>query len=516
MGLVRRVACVSLLLLISQVSRGQGQLLLLDRSGSMKPYYQSGLIAELGKTLNSVMQSQKPNSISIGAFNDHVELVPGIGDISVSGPTYLDVAVDYAMNHGYSVVWLITDNIMHRSGEEEGRTTVFYERLKREAVERVVIFPLKQEPGKGHAGIMVYALLLSSSANDVFKAETAEFARLTPSTVLLPMKPLDRDTIETIFTEPPASAMKPTYTDGSVIQEQMEVRFRSKFDHLRIVDADITNPRVAPEFSQNSLLNFEKDQVTINPTKITELGPRGETIQRYTVSVDLGKIRLKRDPVSLWRAALRNPNEEISLDLAFSIKVPKEKFQFTEEFLDKYSASTTEKAKAEGKIYELNDLPLLVAENRTSIDVPHKPKVHVSYPWWLVFVFPGLPALAGVIIITGGVFGWRAATKAMRKKSAWTVDVSEPTGANGIVQRGHVTVVVGKATNRLGRIQGASFITATGVAPKGAHAVKDGGTVKLVFRRTNYTLRFRSTEDREQDQRRKERKTDGTRSRPKI
>jgi hypothetical protein len=217
----------------------------------MRAYYQNGLIGGLGKRIHGVMNMQKPAPVKIGAFNNQVELVSDLNSINVGGPTYLDNAIAYALDNHYEIAWMITDNIMHRSGEEEGKTTVFYERLKEKIVERVVIFPLKQERGSNNAGIIVYALLLSPAAETAFKQETEEFARLTPNTVLLPMKPLDRDTIESTFVENPSptATPKPPYTDGSAVVETMQIRFRSKFDHLRIVDAEIVNPRVSPEFS---------------------------------------------------------------------------------------------------------------------------------------------------------------------------------------------------------------------------------------------------------------------------
>src|ERR1051326_626497 len=370
MGLNKCVGILLFLLALAPQARGEGQLLLIDRSGSMAKYYRSGLIKELGQRIDGLMRSQNIGPPSIGAFNDHVEVVSDIERVSASGSTYMDLAIDYAIINHPSLVWMITDNVQERQGEEAGKTKVFYDRLKEEVVKRVVIFPLKQEPGT--PGIVVYAILLSSEAQEAFTKETEEFAHRTTNTVLLPMKPLDRDTIETVFVGDSNNGKGPQiYDDGADVMETMEVRFKSKFDHLRIVGADIINPRVAPEFSQTSLLNFERENVRITPTNITELGPGDETVQVYKVSVDLGKIAVKRDPVSLWKAALKNPVEEINLDLSFSIKVPKEKFQFTENFLNEYNAETLDGAKAEGKIYDLNELPLLVAENNTSIEVPH-------------------------------------------------------------------------------------------------------------------------------------------------
>src|SRR5258708_40334760 len=95
------------------------------------------------------------------------------------------------------------------------------------------------------------------------------------------------------------------------------------------------------------------------------------------------------------------------MDMAFSIKVPRDKFHFTKGFIETYSANTTEQAKAQGKIYDLNELPLLVADSQTSIDVPHKPKIHVRYPWWLVLIFPGIPIAALIVGGAGAVYGWR-------------------------------------------------------------------------------------------------------------
>jgi hypothetical protein len=495
MGLVRLAGLAALLLVSAAPTLAAGQLLLVDRSGSMAKYYQSGLVRETAQRLTSVMRAQSPQPVSVGAFNDRVEIVGDIGSVSPSGPTYLDGAIEYAHRQGYSLVWLLTDNVQHRAGEEEGKTAVFYDKLKQDAVRRVVIFPLRQPPGL--AGVIVYALLLSDDeeAAAAFRREAEEFARLTPGTAALPMKPLDRDTIETVFLEDPAAASRPRpiYAEGSVVRETVKLRFRSKFNHLRIVKSKIANPRVSPEFSRASLLKFEREDVGIDPTVVEELDPNGETVQVYTVSVDMGRIRLKRDPASLWKAALSNPVEEISLELSFSIDVPKENFQFTEGFLRDYNAETTDEAKAGGRIYALRQLPLLVAENRTSIGVPHRPKIRVQYPGWLALVFPGLPILALTLLVVGGLFVWRKASSLTPGGARWQVEVVAPEGARGQVQGGWVVVTAGGRAGRLGHLKGDSFVPATGVSPTGARHVREGIPFKLTHRKNEYELIFRKS-----------------------
>jgi hypothetical protein len=495
MGLVRLAGLLALLLASAAPALGTGQLILLDRSGSMAKYYQSGLVAETAQRFNSVMQAHDLGPASVGVFNDHVEIVKDLGTVSASGPTYLDAAIEYAVKQHYTLVWMLTDNVQHRVGEEEGQTAVFYDKLKQDAVRRVVIFPLKQRPGL--AGVVVYALLLSDGedAAEAFRQETEEFARLTSGTVLLPMKPLDRDTIETVFIEDPADKgrPRPIYAEGSVVRESVKLKFRSRFEHLKIIKSEIVNPRVSPEFSRASLLKFEQEDIQIDPTVVEELDPKGETVQVYTVSVNMGRIRLKRDPISLWKAALSNPIEDVSLELSFSINVPKENFQFTEAFLRDYSARTTEEAKAGGKIYDLDALPLLVAENRTSIGVPHRPKIRVQYPWWLVFIFPGFPILSVVTLGVLGVFVWRKASSLASGGARWGVEVAAPEGARGQVQGGWVTVTTGGRVTRLGRLKGGNFVPAAGVAPAGEQPLKEGLPLKLTHRKNEFSLIFRKT-----------------------
>jgi hypothetical protein len=491
MGFGRCIAALGLLLFILGSVSGQGQILLIDRSGSMQPYFRSGLISEVGQRINNLMRSPGLNPVRVGGFNSRVDLVDNLNAIQASGPTYLDVALDYAVNNQYSLVWLVTDNIMHRAGEEEGQTQAFYDRLKQQSVSRVVVFPLKQTRGQ-NPGIIVYALLLSPSADDVFRREIDEFARTTTNTVLLPMKPLDRETIETTFVDDRSDKKaKTVYEVGSVIEETMELRFKSRFQHLKIVDADIENPAVAPEFSKNSLLAYEQDQVTITPTKIEKLEPGRETLQAYRVNVHLGKIRLKRDFISLWRAALKDPNEEISLDLSFSVKVPRERFQFSDDFLRDYSSPTPEAARAEGKIYALHQLPLLVAENNTSIQVPHKPKIYVRYPWWLVLIFPGVPIAAAIAVASGGVFAWRGLKRATSRKPQWAIEITSPVGARAEIQRGLVLVSLAGKQLRLGQVKGNSFGPAAGVLPRETHAIKEGIPLSLTSKRNNFVLIFR-------------------------
>lgn len=432
MGRLSSIAVLFLLIASHSVS-GQNHALLIDNSGSMRPYYQSLLIRDLGSAIENVL---KPHgSIQVMAFSTDVVRVRDVDELTqrpLGEFTYLDRALDETIRQGCPIVWMITDNVQSQAGEvEEGNTEMFYRRLRSPSVNKVVIFPLLQSPGT--PGIVIYALQLSPDLDKTFQAEIAEFLESTKGTYTtdaLRLKPLDREAVDISLNRETANANKGVlYKAGQDISESLDVRFKSRFDHLKIVDSKISVSEAEPEFAATSLLRPEKTDILINPERILSLEPNEETAQLYRVTMNLGKVGLKKDLHSWWQAAWGKNYEDVSLNASFVIEVPQENFRFKESFLKKYDATNPVVAKTTGKIYGLARLPLAMTETSTSIPAEVSLPFRVQYPWWPAFfwILLFLLAIGGITAIAVALL--KAGGNILTKSRQWAVSAETNYGA---------------------------------------------------------------------------------------
>lgn len=498
MGLVKFVGPLFLILLTSSQSYGAGQAIYLDRSGSMKPYYNNGLVLDLGERIHTLIQRRAGTRPQIIAFSENVTPVrtlEDVGNLDFGASTLLDNAIGDAIERQYSIVWLITDNIEHQPGTQEGdNTTAFYEKLRGDPVKKILIFPLVQT--QGMSGIVIYAMLLSSQADSIFEEEIKEFTndiKRSYNTEHLRMKPLDSATIEsTLARSDPKHRDRTVYNEGQSIHETMEVRFKSRFEHLKVTDADI-EPDVRAEFGQTTLFTLENPHIAITPKKVTELDPGSETEQVYSVSVDVGKVRLKRDLASIWKAAWGKTGEEGTVNVSFLIRVPRENFQFKKSFLEAYNARTPDEARQTGRVYALDQLPSLLADKVTLISVESPQPFRVKYPWWPGPLFILLGLLMVGLIIFAGRFASRSLAGSLKGKPKWDVLITVPSQGRGTIKGGWVAIPLDGRSIRVGQMKGGTLLPGPGVTPKDTHAIKEGVPINLKYRNTEFSVIFRQT-----------------------
>jgi hypothetical protein len=400
---------LGLLLLLTPLRSEVRQALFLDRSGSMRPYYQDGLVLDLARALSGVLRAE--GGITAFAFSNDVtplQSVDQVVNVPFGNFTYLDRALDSAVSSKMSLAWLITDNVQdERGAAEAGNTEVFYSRLRSDAVKRVTIFPLRQPAGR--RGLVVYALLLDENASTAFERGLAEFRRRAAGLVQtepLRMKPLDEDTVQVSFVRTGSGPKGSTavYSTGKPVHERLEIRFKSRFDHLEISEGSIRVAEAQARFDSDSLLVPERRIISISPRIVKKLAAGDETEQIYSVDIDLGKLRLKRDLVSLWRAAWGRSVEEATLRLEFLIDVPQRNFRLRPQFLKTYHAASSQEAQATGKVYGLDQLPSLMSEQVTSVRVVSPIVFRVRYPWWpSIFWIAILLAASGTAVLAARV-----------------------------------------------------------------------------------------------------------------
>lgn len=486
---------LSVLLFLAPGAYAGTALLLVDRSGSMKTYFEDGVIQKLASEVQNVLQEN--GEMDLAVFSTEVARVQGVTSPQFTYErgrsfTLLDRALEYALRNSYNTAWMITDNIQDEPGSSQvGNTESFYQILRQDKVHSVLVFPVSQSPGR--QGLVIYALLFDSQETDSFSTEikrVSEKLRATYKTEPLRLKPLDEGTVETVVGESNSQA-KP-YREGQEVRESLTVRLRSKFDHLKITEANITVPQAQPGFGKESLLVPEKLTIEVTPTLVT-LEPGEETQNLYTVSVDLGKIHLKRGLSFFWQAAWKARGEDIPIELLFLLEVPRGNFAFRESFLRDYGARSPEIAKATGKIHGIESLPHLLQGRVTSIRINHRFLLRILYPWWPSVVFTLLLLLlAGVL--GAGVWALVRFGQGPWGVSGWTVIVRTTLGnplACNIGRGGEVKF----QDHFLGTISGNWFQASPGVrieGHQGAIPLKHGLQIRCLQRGESFVLAFSS------------------------
>ena len=476
---------------------GPKSAVLIDRSGSMKPYYQDHIVRQLSDTLLKALQAQ--SDVGIYAFSAQAEPVKRFEDVErlpFGDSTMLDKALDRAVKDRIEVVWMITDNIQDPPGSmETGDTEQFYKKLRSDAVEKVTIFPLRQPAGR--PGLVIYALLMKGGDSELYEKGLAGFHSSAAGilrTDALRMKPLERDTVGISWVRanvnPRTSLI--TYDTGKPVRELIEVKFKSKFDHIEITDSSIEVAKTEAAFGKDSLVYPERRHIDISPRSVEKLGPGDETEQVYKIDVDLGQLKLRHDPASLWKAAWVKSSEDATLQLAFVIRVPQKNFRLRQKFLQDFNAATLEESRSSGKVYAVDRLPSLMSEAVTEVQVASPVVFRVKYPSYPAFLWLALFALVLLCVIGVIVAVKRAAAFALR--SSWDVEAKTQAGVvlDSSVENGNVLV----QRDVVGRVEKASFVPATGVRivqPALAQVVlNDGLEATVEVSRRLVMLKFRT------------------------
>jgi hypothetical protein len=476
------------------VSRAEvRQAIFLDRSGSMKPYYQDGLVLDIARTIHGTLKME--GSTEIFAFSTGVTSLSSIEQVTAvpyGDFTYLDRAIDKAIGSKESLLWMITDNVQEQPGAAEaGNTEVFYRRLRSDEVRKVTVFPLLQPPGRG--GLVLYALLLDDSAGPAFERGVAEFHRWASGrlqTEPMRMKPLDEETVQVTFVRaavgPKGSAT--IYSISKPLREHLEIRFKSRFDHLEIEEGGIRVAEAEPRFDSDSLLVPEQRRITVTPQVVKNLAAGDETEQVYMVDIDMGKLRLKKDIASLWRAAWGKPVEEAKLRLEFMIDVPQGNFRLRPQFLKRYHATSLQEAKETGRVYALDQLPRLMSERVTSVRVVTPIVFRVRYPWWpSMFWIMALLAAGGALVLGGRAL--KGVSLILRKD--WLVRAETDRGAplECITEEANVLV----ERDLIGVIRRNTFLPASGVKLEGSAGtaqIRSGMRLRVTTARRGVVLVF--------------------------
>jgi len=439
------------------------QIILVDRSGSMRPYYQQDIPKVLAKRI--FQACTQFDHAQLAVFSSTVSTIDGFDDRGfgyLRGPssTLIDNALDFAIEGKYTIAWILTDNIEDEPGSvEAGNTEKFYQRLRENVVQKVVIFPILQS--SGNPGLILYGILLSPR-DDVFEKSILEVQEVLGRefrTEALRMKPLDRNTVEIVILKNHLLKKK-KISEGDSIEDSLEVRFKSKFEHLRISDALIQEPKLIPEFEKGSILEPQTLEWTITPNKIRVLDPFQETQQIYRVRLKIGNVKLKKDLGSLMTAAFGKPREDFTVGLSFLLKVEQGNFQFKDSFLQTFNANSIAEAKSTGKIYGLTGLPALLGAGTIPIATEAKLQFGFDRPWWPSLVLIALVLLALILLSGLGILLFRFVQPLLRQRD-WNVKITTKGGEplDCACEDGTVTL----RGEEIGKVQSGEFVPSPGI-----------------------------------------------------
>ncbi len=428
------------------------QAIFIDRSGSMKGYYASGLVDSIVAPLNQTVGAH--GKLEEYAFSTEVSAARSLAEIRqmpFGNLTFLDRVIDASERKHLQIAWIVTDNIEDTG--EAGDTQRFYERLRGDDVARVTVFPVLSRAGE--PGLIVYALLFDPAAGRVYEDTLSGFEQGGAGvlrTEPLRMKPVNRDTVEVTshsLTPLTRRGRPKEYETGTPIRESAEVRFKSALDHILIVDSTLHVLQAAPTFEPGSLLVPERRVIAVTPNRVSALGPGSETAQVYQLSVDIGRVTLKNSPAAWWKAAWGKSDEEAQLDLTFQIDVPHQNFRLTPKFLTQYSAATVQEARSSGKVYALDSLMSQVNAGDTRITLHSPVFFRVKYPAWPAFLWLFLLALiaaslAGIAVLLRRLL--------LARKVDWSVTAKARGGyALEANVEGDRVIVEGEAVGRIER-----------------------------------------------------------------
>ena len=401
----------------------------------MKPYYASGLLGNIATPLSTSISTGN-STLQLYAFSTEVTPARSLEAIAAApfgNYTFLDKVIDHSQAHRIAIAWIVTDNIEDTG--EAGNTGRFYAKLRSDAVHRVTVFPVHAAPG--HPGLVVYALLFDTTATTLYNSTLGSFLT-NGSNVLrtepLLMKPVNQDTVEVTSRDlaPLTRRGGPKiYDTGTPIHAQAEVRFRSRLDHIEIVDSSLHILDAQPAFNPESLLEPTQRQLSVTPNRIHDLGPGRETAQIYHLDADLGEIKLKPTPRAWWLAAWSHPEEEAELPLTFAIDVPQQNFRLRPQFLTQWSAPTVADARATGKVYALDRLLAAINAGDTHIQVTSPLFFRVRYPDTPAILWISLFALAAATLIAAALL----TRKLLLRKTQAAPTAAQPTTAQPTTPR---------------------------------------------------------------------------------
>jgi hypothetical protein len=400
---------------------------LIDRSGSMKGFFDNGKINDVHTLLRDLSGSAGDSYY----FVDR-DIVPlGQETAKLGDNTYLLNALDLALakQPAPAILWLVTDNQPSVGNQTDSDMDIaqFYDRLRSDAIKRLYFFPLKLDfKGKlyrddghkelspayeGKRGLLIYALLLDESASVEFERVTTEFQTRYQQASAGEMrrvliKPLEQDTVtarlipgDKFRVENESQLVAGDFKEGAPIKGDFKIELTSQLGQMKISRADI-DVRVPGKFLTGDFTESEiKPDFT--PRDIQDFEPQNKRI--VVVTINAPGVNIRNNLISWWNCIIKNRGE-INGNIQVSIKVPGQNFDVVSNLANEFSTASDiyndASENVQSRIYKLDDLVKKMMPER-ALDI--RPRIGNSkdgmIPVRLVVLYPKRPLVWLIVAI---------------------------------------------------------------------------------------------------------------------
>lgn len=445
---------------LAQPPAGPAQMLLVDRSGSMRGFFDAdpgqmgrleGLIRGGAGDLRSfyfIDEEDVPTESGAGA---------GFGNRTV-----LEGALERALRSRPKVVWFVTDNQSSANGETESDRDLatFYATLRSDRVKRLCFFPLKlQFDGdlyriddsvlahyQGRRGLLVYALLLDEGYIEQYEKSVAEFeagiARTLPEAVRrVAIKPLERETVTAKLISLPGSNLRvegntvvgTNFDEGQIITGKFGIELESNFGMIKIDRASIDARGGGFRTSDFSEPNPTAE---IDPEVFVDFRP-GHPPPPFTVTLTVEPVQVETTWSSIWHS-IGLKRGDINGDIFISITVPPSNFRPVEALESEFSTDKNIFAdpspKTQERIYRISELMQRIlpqGEQRISPRINDSPegripvRLSVRYLSGKRALYLILPALA-LLLLNLLLFWLLRRARAAKYRLTWSQERYRP------------------------------------------------------------------------------------------
>lgn len=403
-------------------------LVLIDKSGSMKGFFNSGSLEKVYKGVNLVLSASAfpgPQLFGFAAkgLQEHNEF----DRIEVGGYTVIHKALQQALDKQPDLIIIITDNIPFTSAEdEEHDISKFYSLLKGNIVEWVFIIPLQMDfdgkifpadkkkapfAWKGQRASILYAILLKKDnlttqeeqkrEEDFLKTVTAVEGAVQSHRIRC--KPLEKGVVFSVRKVKKIGRHINITTEGIKVNFKsfnasprfgLKLRIASKYSNIAVREAKLEGVVLGNLKASGFFKEIAKKDVGISivPNR-ADLEP-GQVDDRFSIEVNLRKLEYDENIFSLLQMPFSGDGE-IDGSLRVKVRIPRGNLQLLPSIIQRYGSQNIDDPRG---IFKLNELvPMLAQGEEIEINKNIKFNIKMPYPGWTIFVFFGLLALVALL-----------------------------------------------------------------------------------------------------------------------
>jgi hypothetical protein len=410
-------------------------LVLIDKSGSMKGFFNTGSLENVYKGVNLVLSASVfPGTQLFGFAAKGLQEHKTFDSLEVGGYTVIHKALQQALDKQPDLIIIITDNIPFTSAEdEEHDISKFYSLLKEDIVEWVFIIPLQMDfdgkifpadknkapfAWKGQRASILYAILLKKDNLTVQEHRKREEAFLKTvaavegvvQSLRIRCKPLEKGVVFSVRKVKRIGKHINITTEGIKVNFKsfnasprfgLKLRLASKYSNIAVRQAVIEGIALGNVKAAGLFKEIDKKDLRISITpQVTDLEP-GQVDERCRIEINCKKLDYDNNIFSLLKMPFAGDGE-IYGNFRIKIRIPKGNLQLVPEIMKRYNTQNIDDPKG---IFRLNELvPMLAQGEEIEINKNIKFNIKMPYPGWAIFVFFGLLALvvllgwAGVIV----------------------------------------------------------------------------------------------------------------------